>query len=102
MENPEFSTLISKAERYCAMAEHCETEVCRKLWQWHADEEYIPQIIAHLREHNYINDSRYCQAFVHDHLLINHWPVEKIRYALLSRGLPDDIISQAIQSAANI
>lgn len=90
---------ISKAERYCAMAEHCESEVRRKLYQWGCAE-YTEAVISHLRDNGFIDDDRYCSAFVHDHLLINHWAPLKIKQALYARYLPSAAIARALEAHA--
>lgn len=90
---------IRKAEYYCARAEHCEAEVRRKLYQWGAAE-YTEAVISHLRDNGYIDDDRYCSAFVHDHLLINHWAPLKIKQALMARYLPAESIARALEGYA--
>lgn len=87
--------VLSKAERYCSTAEHCEMEVVRKLYQWGAMA-HKDAVVAHLRDHGYLDDDRYCRAFAHDHLLFNHWSPLKIRMALRARGLPYDSIRLAL------
>ena len=86
---------INRAERYCSAAEHCEAEVVRKLYQWGA-EEHKETVIAHLRDNGYIDDDRYCEAFAHDHLNINHWAPLKIKMALIQRHLPSESIRKVL------
>lgn len=88
---------IAKAEQYCSRAEHCELEVVRKLYQWGCYG-YRDAVVEHLRENGFVDDDRYCAAFVHDHLLINRWEPLKIYRALMSRGLPQDAVRRALGS----
>lgn len=87
---------LSKAEQYCARAEHCTTDVQRKLQQWGVEEDLHDEIVHNLYQNNFINDERFCQAFVHDKLNNSHWGKEKIRAALQALQLPDNAIEQAL------
>lgn len=86
-----------KAEAYCARAEHCADDVRNKLIAWGGGEEVNELIISALYENNYLNDMRYCQAYVHDKLLYQHWGKVKIRMMLQAHHLPKDCISAAIE-----
>ena len=89
--------LTAKAEAYCAAAEHCMSEMRSKLQQWEATEEQCDEIIAHLVQHNYIDEQRYCHAFVHDKLLYQGWGRMKMRVHLQAKYLPAAAIKQALE-----
>lgn len=98
-KNQEYSLdeLRAKAEHYCARAERCPLQVRQKLYQWGADSDTQRTILTHLEEQGYVNTERFCRAYVHDHYLLNHWPVEKIRAGLYQLRLPNDDICAALQ-----
>jgi regulatory protein len=98
MANHEWSlvALRSKAEAYCAGAEHCVWEVKQKLQQWGASSEQTEQVIAHLQAERFVDERRYCQAFVHDKLLYQGWGRMKMRAQLQARHLPSQAIEQAL------
>ena len=85
--------LKNKAEAYCSSAEHCSWEVENKLKQWGASDEVAQNIIAHLQKERYVNNSRFCQAFVHDKYLFNRWGRQRIRQELRMRQLDDKDIA---------
>ena len=97
---PSYSTeeLRSKAEAYCARAEHCADEVRRKILDWGGDTATAETIIDALYAGNYLNDERYCRAYVHDKLLYQHWGKVKIRMMLQAHGLPKECIVSAIEN----
>lgn len=99
MANQEWSLaqLCAKAEAYCAAAEHCVWEVRQKLLQWKATSEQIEDILAHLQNARFIDEQRYCHAFVHDKLLYQGWGRIKIRIQLQAKNLPSKNIEQALQ-----
>lgn len=99
MANREWSMeqLRTKAESYCAKAEHCCYDVRIKLMQWGATNSQCDEIIQHLYIHKYIDDVRYCHAFVHDKLLYQGWGRIKLSTQLRAKGLPNSAINHAIQ-----
>ena len=85
-----------KAERYCSESERCREEVMQKLTAWQAEETDIEAILTYLYEQGYLNDERYCRAFVHDKVRFAQWGRVKIRYALRAKQLPEDAIDKAM------
>ena len=100
MANHEWSMeqLCAKAEAYCATAEYCIWEVRHKLQQWEATPEQEEKIIAHLQEARFIDEQRYCNAFVHDKLLYQGWGRMKMRAQLQVKHLPSQAIEQALNA----
>ena len=98
MVNHEWSLeqLTAKAESYCVKAEHCIWEVQNKLVQWEATTEQIEQITTHLLQHKFIDEQRYCSAYVHDKLLYLGWGRLKIRAHLFTKHLTAEFIEQAL------
>ena len=99
MANHEWSLaqLMAKAEAYCAAAEHCRYDVQQKLQQWEATPEQVEQVLCHLQEHKYLDDERYCHAFVHDKLLYQGWGRMKMRAQLQAKHLSSNAIKQALE-----
>lgn len=88
--------LRNKAETYCASAEHCIWDVRQKLRQWGATNEDTESIIAHLQAERFVDELRYCQAFVHDKLLYQGWGRMKMRAQLQAKHLSTAAIEQAL------
>lgn len=55
------------------------------------------RIIDRLQDEGFINEERYCRAFVNDKLRFNRWGRVKIRAALYEKQLPREYIAQAIE-----
>ena len=100
MANHEWSLaeLSAKAEAYCAAAEHCIFDVCQKLQQWGANTDQIDAILEHLQSARFIDEQRYCHAFVHDKLLYQAWGRMKIKAALQAKHLPTAAIAEALHA----
>ena len=88
--------LLSRAQRYCATAERCTYEVRLLLGRLGATTEQTDAIIDKLQQQSYINDARYCQAFVHDKVAFQAWGRMKIIMGLRAKHLPDELIDNAI------
>lgn len=88
--------LLSRAQRYCATAERCTYEVSMLLGRLGATTEQTDAIIDKLQQQDYINDARYCQAFVHDKVAFQAWGRMKIIMGLRAKHLPDELIDNAI------
>ena len=100
MANREYSLqeLTSRAETYCARAEHCASEVRTKILAWGGTPAQADSVIDHLYEQGYMDDARYCRAYTHDKLLDQHWGKVKVRAILQARQLPSNEIQSALQN----
>lgn len=91
-----YDELLFKASAYCAMAEHCAAEVREKLRLWGASAADADRIVAYLSTEKYLDELRYCEAFVRDKFRFNRWGRIKIEVMLRAKNLPDDCIAQAL------
>ena len=62
-----------KAEAYCSSMERCVTDVEAKLSQWGATPEVMEKIVRYLQDERYIDQKRFCSAFVRDKYRFNQW-----------------------------
>lgn len=85
---------LARLTALCASAEHCTGEMIDKMTQWEISEEAQARIMEHLVKNKYIDDERYCRAFVHDKMEYNHWGRRKIEQALYVKH-----VDKAIQKA---
>ena len=83
---------------YCSVSERCIWEVQRKLDRWEILENDCKTITAKLIKEGFIDERRYCRAYVNDKSKYDKWGSNKIRYELEKRNIPDDIIQEALSS----
>ena len=88
---------LNKAAAYCTLCERCTSEVSKKLTTWGVPPAEQQRIIDRLQDEGFINEERYCRAFVNDKLRFNRWGRVKIRAALYEKRLPREYIAQAIE-----
>lgn len=90
--------LLHKAAVYCSRSEHCIAEVTEKLTAWGAEQQEIQPIIDYLIKEQYINQQRYCQAFVNDKLRFAKWGKQKIAYMLAMKHIDRSVINDALDN----
>ena len=76
---------LARLTALCASAEHCTGEMIDKMTKWEISEEAQARIMEHLVKNKYIDDERFCRAFVHDKMEYNHWGRRKIEQALYAK-----------------
>lgn len=98
MKEYSIDELLHKAASYCSISEHCISEVELKLKAWGVEHDKTEKIIAKLIEDDFINEKRYCIAFVKDKFHFNKWGKIKISYSLKQKGLDNKLISNALNT----
>ena len=88
---------LNKAAAYCTLCERCISEVSTKLTAWGVPHGEQEKIIARLTDEKFIDESRYCRAFVNDKVKFNRWGRIKISAALRDKRLPQELIRDAIE-----
>ena len=73
---------LDKAEAYCAKSEHCAADVRRKLYEWSAPTDLFDGIEESLYKNDFLNDARFCRAYVHDKVEYQRWGRLKIQAGL--------------------
>ena len=98
MENRELSKAewLDKCEAYCAKSEHCAADVRRKLYEWAAPAEISDEIVENLYKNDFLNDTRFCAAYVHDKVAYQSWGRIKIQAGLRALDLPESEIRKSL------
>ena len=87
---------LDKAEAYCARSEHCAADVRRKLYEWQVPSDLSDEIVENLYANDFLNDARFCHAYVHDKVAYQSWGRMKIQAGLRALNLPERAISAAL------
>lgn len=89
--------VLERLQRQCARAEYCSSDVYRKaLKALEGDAEAAARIMASLTKDRYVDDRRYAAAFAREKSSLQGWGTVKIRFQLRGKGIPDEIISEAL------
>ena len=87
---------MKRAASFCAESVRNVAEVERKLRKWGVDDDDIDSIIDRLKSDDFLNEERYCKAYINDRFKLNHWGKVKIRYELGKRDVDRQYVDAAL------
>ena len=93
--NDVYETIYNKALDIISRREHSQRELSNKLIKKFNIPELVDLVILSLLDKNLINDYRFCEAYVVARKRKGFGP-KKIIYELISRGVTENIASEAI------
>lgn len=82
---------LAKLTALCARAEYCTGDMEDKMRRWGLSGDDIKENISYLVANKYVDNARYCQAFVNDKIAYNHWGRRKIEQALWMKRVPESV-----------
>lgn len=82
---------LKRVASYCATAEHCRMEVEEKLQRWEIADDAKERIFSRLEAEKYIDEERYCRAFVNDKFRFAKWGKKKIAQALYLKRVSAEV-----------
>lgn len=80
-----------KLSALCASAEHSSGEMIEKMQRWEIPAKDQARIVEKLIKKQFIDDERYCRAFVKDKIIYNKWGRRKIEQALYMKHIDKGI-----------
>ena len=87
---------MNRASALCARSEQAPADVRAKLLKWGLSDAAAEQVCRELTEQGFINEQRYAHAFVKDRFAFNGWGRIKIAHQLRLKGIPTDVIDEAM------
>ncbi|MDR2843625.1 MAG: RecX family transcriptional regulator [Candidatus Symbiothrix sp.] len=82
----------------CSRGECCIYDLRRKMIRWELSETVQQQIIRQLQKEQFLNEQRFCMAYVKDKSKYNRWGINKIRYELKKKQIADALINEALSA----
>lgn len=76
-----------KLERYCIYQERCHQEVWEKLYQLGANKALAAQVITHLIEYDFLNETRFACSFARGKFNQKKWGKNRIILELKRKGV---------------
>jgi regulatory protein len=98
MNNSDYEQVLRRLAAYCSRAERCVWDVCRKMNDWEIPAGQQNQIIRQLQKEKFLDEDRYCKAFVNDKSQYNRWGIYKIRFELRKKQIPETLIQEALEN----
>lgn len=87
---------LMKLTALCSGAEHCSYEMTEKMKKWEIDEETQARIMEYLTMEKYVDDSRFCRAFIREKMRFNKWGRRKIELALFQKRIDKKMAAEAL------
>ena len=97
-----YKDALSRAMSLCSRSEKAPAEILEKLRVWGLEnEEERNKLIKDLVRNDFINEVRYCRAYVRDKHQFNRWGRIKIRTMLRGKGIKETVIENALSEIDN-
>ena len=96
MTNLSYEQALHRLATYCSRAERCVSDVRRKMDDWEIPADKQNQIIRQLQKEKFLDEERYCKAFVNDKSKYNRWGIFKIRFELRRKQISEALIHEAL------
>lgn len=93
---PSYLEAKKKIEHYCAYQERCHQEVIEKLRGMGIFPKERDQLLGHLIEENYLNETRFAQAFARGKFRIKKWGKNRLIRELKQRRISDYNLKKAL------
>ena len=88
---------IQKLEKYCAYQERSQKHVQEKCRSLGLTESEAGEVMIHLLQNDFLNESRFALAFVRGKSRIKGWGIQKIRQGLKLAGVSDALIKKSLE-----
>ncbi|MGM0497191.1 MAG: regulatory protein RecX [Bacteroidota bacterium] len=92
MNQEEYDQYLQRMMALCSNSEKCEHDIEQKLKKYNIPDDGIQKILRDLQDNDFINHTRYVEAFVNDKLRFNHWGKRKIAQALRGKNIDEKLI----------
>jgi len=89
---------LQRMAAWCSRSERCSWDVRQKLSDFDLTDVEREQIMARLVNERFLDDSRFCRAFVNDRARYNRWGARKIAFELARRKIPATLIREALDA----
>ena len=97
----DYKKIKLKAANYCAYQERSPKQVMEKMIHWGLSEGKADQLLAELKEENFINEKRFATAFSRGKFYQNKWGKIKIRVHLQQHNIAEDITETALSEISD-
>ncbi len=89
---------LGRMMQLCSQSEKCEYDIQQKLIKYGLLISDVEKIIDKLIEERFIDETRFCKAYVNDKFRFNNWGRVKIRHMLKAKKISNTNIEMALSS----
>lgn len=87
---------IASLTSLCSRSEQCSGDIIQKCRKWGLSEEECAETVEYLRKERYVDDERFCRAFVNDKVRFSKWGRRKVEQALAMKGISESMRREAL------
>jgi len=98
MNKLNYEQALHRIAAYCSRSERCIWDACRKLDEWEIPVEQQKPIVQQLLKEKFIDEERFCRAYVNDKAKYNRWGINKIRFELKKKQISETLIRDALKN----
>jgi regulatory protein len=84
-KNMSYDRAREKAMRYCSFQERCQLDLTNRFRAWNVEEKNWDKILDYLIDENFLNETRYVEAFIRGKFKMKKWGVNKIKMGLIAK-----------------
>ncbi len=95
-ENLSVPSIRLRIFKFCAYQDRSEKEVFLKLKEFGFPEIELLDFIEELKKENYLDEERFCRAFVRGKFKQKNWGKQKVLQGLLAKGVNRDLAKKVI------
>lgn len=92
----DYKKALNLAAGLCSKKEYCLQDIRKKLLSWETAPEDCERILEFLQKNRFIDESRFASFYAKDKFRFNRWGEQKISLMLRQKGIPADIIREAL------
>ena len=96
MSDQNFKEALAKGMASCSRRELSKSEVLEKIKKFNLNSEQTVEILAVLKNQNFLNHKRYASSFTNDKFKFNHWGKIKIKTHLIHKGVEEEFINSSL------
>lgn len=96
-----YDRALEKAMWYCSFQERSKLDLEQRFFAWQVAKSDWDKIIAYLVDENYLNETRFVEAYVRGKFKIKKWGKNKIVSGLLQKNISGKRINDAINLEIN-
>jgi len=93
-----YEQALQRLAVYCSRAERCVWDLKRKMNEWEIPFQQQNKIIQQLKKEKFLDEERYCRAFVNDKTKYNRWGINRIKFELRKKEIPEQMILEAMKN----
>jgi len=90
--------VLDKMAKYCAYQERCVKDVNDKLKTFEISAKEREDILNYLIDNRFVDNERFANAFVRGKINQSGWGLNKIRFHLIQKGIPKELIDAALET----